>query len=386
VAPGGFFHKKNDPEFGQILTRNTTLDRAEYAIEIDRIGKSDWSRLVRGFSDNNIYQSWSYGSIRWGERNFSHLLVKSNEETVAAVQLRIVKIPGLERGIAYAFRGPLWKKQGYPYQLAALRAAIKAIIREYSGNRSLFLRLVPCLSEELTSGAISMLEAEGLKGNISVNPYRTLLLDLSPSLEELRQGLRKDWKNKLNRAEKQDLHIMEGTSDEMFVKFMQVYQEMHERKQFTEFVDVNEFRRIQNDLDEQSKLRIIVAEVCGQPVASIIWSAVGDTGLTLLRATGKQGMETYAAFMLSWQMMARLKESGIQYLDLGGIDPDRNPGTYMYKKGLAGKAGLDIRFVGQFEHCLDPLSLMVVRGADRFRNMMRILKSIRSRSANRQST
>ena len=34
-----------------------------------------------------------------------------------------------------------------------------------------------------------------------------------------------------------------------------------------------------------------------------------------------------------------IKEKGLRYYDLNGINPETNPGTYHFKRGLAGKKG-----------------------------------------------
>ena len=57
--------------------------------------------LLNDFDDANIYQTWSYGAVRWGEKNLSHVILKKHNEVVAATQLRIVKISWLGVGIAY---------------------------------------------------------------------------------------------------------------------------------------------------------------------------------------------------------------------------------------------------------------------------------------------
>ena len=67
----------------------------DYTIETDNIDKEAWSRVLLEFDDANIYQTWSYGAVRWGEKNLSHLLLKKGGEIVAAAQAGIAKLPFL---------------------------------------------------------------------------------------------------------------------------------------------------------------------------------------------------------------------------------------------------------------------------------------------------
>jgi hypothetical protein len=71
-------------------------------------------------------------------------------------------------------------------------------------------------------------------------------------------------------------------------------------------------------------------------VAGIIVSAMGDSAIYLLGATSDAGLSAKGAYLLQWTMIAWLKDRGIRYYDLGGIDPDGNPGVYYFKRGFSG--------------------------------------------------
>ena len=45
-----------------------------YQIEVDRVKEAEWSELMSRFDDANIYQTWSYGAVRWQQKNLSHLV------------------------------------------------------------------------------------------------------------------------------------------------------------------------------------------------------------------------------------------------------------------------------------------------------------------------
>ena len=82
-------------------------DVIPYQTETDKITAPQWSELLNRFDDANIYQTWSYGSVRWGEENLSHLVLKRQGEAVAMAQLRIIRPRFGVAGIAYLRRGPL---------------------------------------------------------------------------------------------------------------------------------------------------------------------------------------------------------------------------------------------------------------------------------------
>jgi lipid II:glycine glycyltransferase (peptidoglycan interpeptide bridge formation enzyme) len=194
----------------------------DYNVEIDRVEKEEWSNLLLEFADATIYQTWSYGAVRWGNKNISHLVLKKNGAVVGLSQLIIKKMPVLGAGIAYVPWGPLWRKEASECNINNLKVLLRSLYKEYVVNRNLLLRIAPNIIENGSSEICSIFEELGFKKNISVAPYRTLLVDLSPSLLEIRKKLDQKWRNQLNRSEKNGLNIIEGAGDELYNIFLKL--------------------------------------------------------------------------------------------------------------------------------------------------------------------
>jgi len=62
-------------------------------VEIDRVTSAEWAELLELFVDANVYQTWSFGAIRWGEGNLSHVVLKRDGDVVGIAQVRIVRVP-----------------------------------------------------------------------------------------------------------------------------------------------------------------------------------------------------------------------------------------------------------------------------------------------------
>ena len=349
-----------------------------YHSEVDLIGKTEWSELLRTFDDATIYQTWSYGSVRWGEDDLSHLLLKRDNKVAGLAQVTIKKLPLFQAGIAYIPWGPIWRIRGEESNLENLRQIVKALKDEYVLSRSLLLRIAPKEVEGNNDEIVSILEAEGFRKKWSIPPERTLVVDLTPSIEQLRKTLDQKWRNQLNRAEKNGLRIVEGGSDELYRIFLDLQQQMIARKHYLPGVDYDEFREIQEDLPDSLKMTIMVCEHQGDPVASAVVSTIGDTGIYLLGATSNRGLELKGSYLLQWRIIEWLKECGCKWYDLGGINPERNPGVYHFKAGLSGK---DVRHIGQFEQCRTTASFLWVYGAEFFRSCLRNAKRNLRRSS-----
>lgn len=347
---------------------------ADYTVEVDCVDRDTWCGILQKFDDANFYQTWSYGAIRWGENNLSHIVLRKEGEIVAAAQVRIVKLPLIASGIAYISWGPMYKVMGQEIDEENFLQIIRVLYKVYVKERKLLLRIVPNQINEAGEVIQHILETEGFKLQRDVEPKRTILVDLSPSLEELRKGLRRKWRQTLGYAEKKELEVIEGTNIQMFEPAIRLYKEMHKRKKFAQFVDMEKLRPIQEDLPSEISMRIMLINFEGEPVGALIFSAIGDTGLPLLAATANKGLKLNSSYVIFWKMVNYLKMHGCRWLDLGGINPERNPGGYTFKSGIGGKNGKDVYFIGQFEACENKVSLFVIKTADKVREIYRRIK------------
>jgi len=342
--------------------------------EIDKVEKQEWENLLPLFDDATIYQSWSYGTVRWGKRSLSHLVLKVNNQVVGLAQVTIKKAPFIKAGIAYIPWGPLWQRKDEENKLENIHCLIKALKDEYVFKRGLFLRIKPhYFKNEDQVDFASILRSEGFQQNARLSRYRTLLLDLSQSLTDIRKNLDQKWRNQLNRSEKNKMTVMEGISDDLYEIFLNLQKEMMIRKQYEPGVDYGEFREIQKDLPETQKMRIIVCSYEGKPVTATIGSAIGNTGIYLLGATGNTGLQLKGAYLSQWLMIGWMKDRGCRWYDLGGINPESNPGVYHFKAGLSGR---EVHHIGQVEICQSKVSKLVVKIVDWFRSLNNVRNKI----------
>jgi lipid II:glycine glycyltransferase (peptidoglycan interpeptide bridge formation enzyme) len=280
---------------------------------------------------------------------------------MAAAQLRIMKLPVLGAGIAYLPWGPMWQRSDRAVEIDIFQAMIKALKEEYAIRQGLLLRIRPNVIEENGERIISFLNKEGFQKNLTIQPYRTLVANLSPPMNDIRKALDQKWRNQLNRSEKNNLKMIEGNSDDLYQLFLDLQKEMHDRKKYILGVDYNEFREIQRNLPEPLKMTILICEFDGKVLTATIGSKIGDMGIYLLGATGNEGMKMKGAYLSQWRMIEILKESGCHWYDLGGIDPDNNPGVYHFKSGLSRK---EVYHIGQYDISSSNISSLIVKGAE----------------------
>ncbi len=319
-----------------------------YTVEVDCVNDAQWSDTLNSFEDATIYQTFAYGTVRWGSKNLSHIVLKNGESVVAAAQLVIKKIPFVRLGVAYAPWGPVWRVKDGEKNKAYLEQILKALINEYALKRGLLLQCSPPDIAGEDDEIVSIYRNAGFNKDLRVNPYRTFIIDMTRSIEELRTGLDSKWRNQLNKALKNDLEVSEGSSDSDYKVFLDLQREMQDRKKYTPGVDYDEFRDILNQLPDSQKMKIYICSHEGVPVAATIISLIGKRGIYLLGATANSGMQLNGSNLLQWRIIEWLKNQGCSCYDLGGIDPENNPGVYHFKNRLAGKNGEEFFHIGQY--------------------------------------
>jgi hypothetical protein len=333
----------------------------EYRAEVDSVDAATWCRYVEEFRDGNLYQLWLNGH---GGRftDVSRLLLTKGGDVVAGAEVRLFKVPLTSRGIAYVRWGPLWQRGINGADPAHFTEALRALRNEYVRRRGMILRLAPRLFLEDHRQCADSLQGEGFLEVGARHVEKSLLMDVSPSLDELRRRLSPTWRRHLNKAEKNELTIETGTGIDLFDEFLPIYESTLRRKRFVTTSDVRRHRDVQALLPADLKMGIVLARHEDRPCAGAVYSATGDTALFVFGAANEVGLRLSASYLVHWEVLRQLKEKGFREYDLNGINPVLNPGVYQFKKGLVGKHGREVTFVGQrqaFEGSIANYSLLL---------------------------
>jgi len=298
-------------------------------------------------------------------------------------QVRIVRPTRFNFGMAYLRWGPLCHRSGRELDAEAALLIARALQEEYVGKRRLLLQILPNAFARSPRAALFQSAFCGFTQEppTSSNVYRTFVLDLAPSVVELRRNLDKKWRNQLTRSEKNELKVVKGNGTDEYRRFCLMYEQMQKRKGFESTVDIEEFGRIQEDLPEIRRMRVLICEQDGVPVAGLVASAMGDSAIYLLGATSDDGLNAKGAYLLQWTMIQWLRENGIKWYDLGGIDPEGNPGVYSFKRGFS---GTDVHQLPPLVACNNVVSSAVVKASLAAHRVVRSLATLRRGRASAQ--
>ena len=325
-----------------MATRTVT----DTTVEVNACSVDEWRAHATGFCDHSVYQTCAFAQQRAHEMNADseRVLVRRGINVVGLTQVRIKRLPMISAGVAYVFRGPLWRRDSASVDV--FREVVAAIREEYGVRRGLEVRIAVGMTDLAdTADCVAALQSAGFTPREDQTPDRTILLDLTPEPDALRKGLAQKWRNGLNQSLRRDVTVETRTDDEAMAAFRALYDEMWAGKQFETGVSVASFRSVQEALHADEKLAVSLAYHGGTAIAGHVSSCLGDTCIYLLGASNDEGRDRKASYLLQWKTIEQAKAAGARWYDLGGIDPEANPGVYHFKSGLGGR---ECSFVGEF--------------------------------------
>jgi len=321
-----------------IEVRTPVSSAASFEVKVDGQTAASWEELVGQFDDASIYQTWAYGAVRWGARNLSHLVLSRDGKVVAAAQLRILRLPVLPVGVAYARWAPLFHRKGGTPDPAVAGKMLECLRAEYCGRRGLVLEMIPHAYPDSGRGRVfqEAIQQTGFLPDPSLPCYRTILVDLTPDSGEMRRRLHQKWRYHLTGSENNGIELEVTDRMDAYREFAVIYQEMLDRKEFRTSVDAGEFGRMQEMLPPEQKMTIFLARKDGEVIGALVCTLFGDTAIFVLGATNEKARKLKASYLLHWHAMLWLKSRGALWYDLSGIDPVVNPHGHQFKRGFGG--------------------------------------------------
>ncbi len=280
-----------------------------------------------------MQQHWTYGaSMRAPGMSVHRAEVIVDGRTVAMAQF-VCRRYAFVLGVALCTRGPLWLTELPDTLKSRIQRELK---RTLPLRRPRFTLLSPDLNDPAHPSMASLTRV--------LTGYSTVIVDLSPSMTQLRAGLHTYWRNRLRYAEKSGLHIAHvGTAPHEYRWVLEEERRQRERKQFYSlplgFVD--------NYLDAggSEAALILKAEYQSRPVAAMLFLIHGRSATYHLGWIHAQGRALNAHNLILWNAFEQLKQRGIDTLDLGGVNTHDLPGISRFKINTGGKV---VTYAGGF--------------------------------------
>lgn len=289
-----------------------------------------WPEIVRRFPEANMLQSPAYGRMNelLGEKVIAEDFDKQGWALMIvrnAKRGRYLEIPC----------GPLidWQDP------KIAKKALKTVSKVAEAEKCCFIRIRPQLPA--TAQNLAILEGLGLKKSpMHLAAEHTVMIDLSPTPDELLSNMRRQTRYEVRRAEKLGLRVEKHRDEAIFREFHAVQLETARRQHFV-----------------PPSLEVLLAEKTAFGKDAAIYRAQTPEGEAvaygLILAAGLEGdyyeaastdlnRKLPGAYAILWQAMQDLREQGYKRFNLWGIAPDGEPhhryaGVTTFKRGFGGE-------------------------------------------------
>jgi len=261
--------------------------------------------------------------------------------------------------IAYAPRGPVTASWDADAIASFTEAARRMLV---AAGRVSHLRIDPEIEADGRldrDGTIrAALRAQGWQPAAPVQPNMTRLIDLRTDEAGLWAGLRKKWRQYVNRARALGVRVVEADGDRL-PEFHRIYRETARRAGFIIRAE-SAYRDIWDAYARDGLARLLFAEGSdGSPVATLLLLRCGPRVTEPYGGMTRAGGETRANYLLKWEAIRRSREAGAATYDMWGLS---HPGIAQFKAGFGGR---DVEYIGAWDLVLDPTGRRFVDAARR---------------------
>jgi lipid II:glycine glycyltransferase (peptidoglycan interpeptide bridge formation enzyme) len=338
----------------------------------------EWAQVKAKYGWSPLYAVWDANG-KWKVKSAPDQFSTLHSPVAAAL---ILKRQILRKGFAarlsvlYSPKGPLLDWTDEP-----LRNRVLNDLQSFAGKQgAIFLKMDPdvVLGTGVPAGAddvidhngrsvVSELERRGWRYSSDQIQFKnTVLIDLSPSEEQLLARMKQKTRYNIRLAGKKGLALRIGTSDD-FDMLYKMYADTSVRDGFvirdeayyktvwqTFLAAANSPISNLHSLVNNSQLPFtepLIAEVEGEPVAAIFVFYFAGRAYYVYGMSRDVHREKMPAYLLQWEAMKRAKAKGCLIYDLWGApdafdESDSMWGVYRFKEGLGGEV---VRTLGAWD-------------------------------------
>lgn len=278
--------------------------------------KEQWDKQIGSQKMSQFLQSWDWGEFQ-----------KSLGRKIWRLDLN--------GHFVFVIKMPLPLGQNYLYapriNYLLNKDLIDSLKNLAKAEKSIFLRLELSPQQDL--------DLFGFKKVQSVQPKKTLLLDLSKNEAELLADMHQKTRYNIRLAEKKGVKVK--ISEAGLDDFYNLISSTYNRKGLSGY-NKEYYQKL---LANYSGEAICLAEFQDKILCANLVLPYGDTMIYLHGGSSEDGKNLMAPHLLQWEAIKKAKELGYKYYDFWGIE-DRYPGVARFKRGFG---GFEVDYAGAWD-------------------------------------
>ena len=322
-------------------------------VQIDYVSAAEWDNFVSSQPQPHVLQTSAWGELKssfgW---EVERVVLRDGPDIVAGAQLLVRRLPfGLR--MAYVPKGPLvdWQDD------ALCRDMFDGLHRYCHSHHAFALKIEPDLIDSPTVEGW-LLENGFVRTPHRIQPRRTILIDLSPSEDEILRRMKSKTRYNIRLSERKGVRVHEGGRDDLssFARLMAVTG----RRDGFKVHRPEYYARAYELFVPSGMARLFIATYEGRPLAGLMAFAFGGRAWYMYGASGDQHRNRMPTYALQWAAICWAKERGCRFYDMWGV-PDEDEetleanfarrsdglwGVYRFKRGFGGQL---VRYIGAFD-------------------------------------
>ncbi len=325
--------------------------------------RPSWDRSLLELPTPHLLQTWEWGAFksRHGWTASRYLWIDAtSEEPRAAASVLTRRLGPLPVRVQYVPKGPV-----IDYSRRSLVDPILERLERIARREgALFIKIDPDV-EQGTAAAettVAVLQERGWQRSEEEIQFRnTVLLDLTPSLDDLLMGMKSKWRYNVRLAGRQGVDVRPAQRDELPLLY-DMYEETARRGKFVirpKAYYLDAWRSFM----EQGLAQAFIAEVEGEPVAMVIIYRFGERAIYMYGASRDVHREKMPNNLLQWEAIQWAKAHGCTVYDMWGApdeldESDPMWGVYRFKKGFGGRF---VEHIGAWDYPVSDLGYSLYR-------------------------
>ena len=228
-------------------------------------------------------------------------------------------------------------------------------------EKAVFLRVEPDTWQPVDKIFLEGQLAGFVETDQTVQPPRTLIIDLAPSEEDILMGMKSKTRYNIRLAGRKDIIVHPSSDVEAFHHMMLT---TGNRDEFG-IHSLDYYQHAYDIFSQKDACVLLIAEYQNQPLAGLMAFAHGETAWYFYGASTNQERNRMPTYLLQWEAIRWAKNRGCKYYDLWGI-PDYPEdvleeefmtrseglwGVYRFKRGFGGEVH---RTIGTWDRVYKP--------------------------------
>jgi peptidoglycan pentaglycine glycine transferase (the first glycine) len=297
----------------------------------------EWDNFLARHPNAHLLQTGAWGELKGGFGWSAKRIVSGD----CGAQILFRRLP-LGFTVAYIPKGPVVTDQ-YSVFSEEFWNEVDSVCK---ANRAIFLKIEPDVWIDGSSSSVIRPPLSVVSSH-SIQPRRTILVDLRGSEEEILARMKQKCRYNIRLTEKKEVTVRVWDDVDEFHHMMMV---TGKRDAFG--VHSKEYyRRAYELLHADGRAELLVAEYAGKPLAALMVCARGKSSWYLYGASTDEERNRMPAYLLQWEAMRWAKARGAEEYDLWGVPDEAEAtleanfetrhdglwGVYRFKRGFGGE-------------------------------------------------